>query len=151
MTLFSDILRTAIRREEDSYALYTQTAEMVESPSGKELLRDLARQEALHREKLEQLLQTGSIDLEPTTQKRILDLKITDYLIEPQLEIGSDFQDILIFAAKREKAACDLYQVMGQVTDDGQIRSLFEFLANQELDHKQRLETFYDDIVLREN
>ncbi len=151
MPAFSDILRIAIRREMDSYALYTQTAEMVESSSGKELLHDLAKQEALHREKLEQLLETGSVDLDSNAEKRVVDLKITDYLVEPQLERGSDFQQILIVAAKREKAAYDLYLAMGQVTEDSQIRSLFEFLAGQELEHKQRLEIFYDDIVLREN
>ena len=147
-----DVLRTAIQREIDAYTLYSTTAESVETPHARDLLKELAAQELGHRNRLESLL-AGNVFrvLSRTQQKKFVDLKITDYLTEEPLTTSSDFQDILIVAGKREKASFELYSALARVSNDPETTKLFGFLANEELGHKHRIESLYDELVYREN
>ncbi|MBM3188424.1 MAG: hypothetical protein FJZ90_06850 [Chloroflexi bacterium] len=147
-----DILRTAIQREIDAYTLYNTTAERVDASHSKELLQDLAAQELGHRKRLESLL-AGNVFrvISRAQRKKVQDLKLTDYLVEVPLTPDSDFQDILIVAGKREKASHDLYAALAKVSEDPETTKLFEFLANEELTHKNRVETLYEDIVYKDN
>lgn len=148
----SQILRTAIQREIDAYTLYTNAAEMVTSSPGKQVLKDLAAQEVGHRRRLEALLNGRVFQvLSSQQQKKVQDLKITDYLVEEPLDRAADLQNILIVAGKREKASHDLYAALAQVTDDEETVKIFTFLANEELGHKHRVETLYEDVILKEN
>ena len=147
-----DILRTAIQREIDAYALYTNTAEMVQAPHTKEMLKELAAQEVGHRNKLESLL-AGKVFgvLSETQQRRVTDLKITDYLVEVPLAPDSDLQDILIVAGKRENASHDLYASLAELAEEGDTAKLFRFLASEELTHKQRVESLYEELFYQDN
>ncbi len=147
-----DVLRTAIQREIDAYNLYSTAADSVETPHAKDLLKDLATQELGHRNRLESLL-AGNVFrvLTRTQQKKFVDLKITDYLTEEPLSSSSDFQDILIVAGKREKASFELYSALARIANDAETTKLFSFLANEELGHKHRVESLYDELVYREN
>lgn len=109
-------------------------------------------QEQGHRNRLESLLKGKVFQvLSKTQQKKVIDLKITDYLIEVPLVSDSDLQDILIVAGKREKASHGLYTALAQVSEDAETVKLFGFLANEELGHKNRVETLYEQIVLKDN
>jgi rubrerythrin len=146
------ILHTAIQREIDAFNLYTNTAKMVAAAHVKEMLTDLANQEAGHRAKLESLLHGRVFRvLSRPQEKKIVDLKITDYLVEVPLAPDSDFQDVLIVAGKREKGSYDLYTALAQVTDDADTVKLFSYLAAEELIHKNRIEKAYEELVLKEN
>jgi rubrerythrin len=146
------ILRTAIQREVDAYNLYTTAAKMVETAHVREMLTDLGAQEAGHRAKLEALLKGRTFRaLSRPQEKKVVDLRLTDYLVEEPLAPDSDFQTVLIVAGKREKASHDLYTSMAQVAEDGETSKLFQFLANEELAHKNRIEKLYEDLVLKDN
>jgi rubrerythrin len=147
-----DILRTAIQREIDAYTVYSAAAKMVEVAHAKDMLNDLAAQEQGHRNRLEALL-SGNVFrvISKTQQKKVVDLKITDYLIAEPLAADSDFQTILIVAGKREKASHDLYAALAKVSEDSETIKLFEFLANEELSHKKRIEDAYEHLVYRDN
>jgi len=147
-----DIIRTAIQREIDAYALYSAASAKAESAHVKEILNDLAAQEQGHRARLEAILEGNTFRLITKTQRqKVTDLKITDYLIEVPLAPDSDFQDILIVAGKREKASHDLYAALAQVTEDAETKQLFDFLANEEMGHKNRVESLYEELVYKEN
>ncbi len=147
-----NILRTAIQREIDAYTLYSSTADMVEAPHAKQMLKELATQEVGHCKKLEALLAGRLFKvLSKTQQKKVVDLKITDYLVEEPLAPDSDIQDILIVAGKREKASHDLYAALAQVAEDDDTVKLFEVLANEEMQHKRRVESLYEELVYKEN
>ncbi len=145
-------LRTAIQREIDAYAMYSSAAANVDDPQARDMLNDLAAQEVGHRTRLEGLLE-GKVFrvLSKRQQQQVEDLKITDYLVEVPLNDDSDLQDVLIVAGKREDASHNLYASLGQVAEDDDTQKLFEFLANEELVHKRRVETLYDQIIYREN
>ncbi len=146
------IIRTAIQREIDAYTLYSTAAKTVQNAQAREMLKDLATQEEGHRKKLEGLL-AGKVFrvLSKAQQRKVVDLKITDYLIEEPLAADSDFQTILIVAGKRERASFELYSALARVAEDGETKKLFEFLANEELTHKHRVESLYDELVYKEN
>jgi rubrerythrin len=59
--------------------------------------------------------------------------------------------DIIHLAAKREEKAYKLYLELAAKCDDAKLKKLFDVLATEELKHKNRFETMYDEIVLSEN
>jgi len=81
----------------------------------------------------------------------VVDLKITDYLVEAPLAADSDLQDVLIVAGKREKSSHDLYAALAEVAEDEDTRKVFRFLANEEAAHKNQVESLYEQLILREN
>jgi rubrerythrin len=147
-----DILRTAIQREIDAHQLYASAAEMADQPHAAALLRELAAQETGHRHRLEALL-AGNVfqALSQAQQRKVIDLKISDYLVEVPLAPDSDLQDVLIVAAKRENASHELYASLAQVAEEAETVRLFEYLAGEELAHKNRVETLYEEIIYRDN
>lgn len=152
MNALETILGTAIQREIDEYTLYATAAEAAESSSARDMLRDLALQETDHRKKLESLLAGGLFKVLSVEQDRkIEDLKITDHLVDVPLAPDSDFQEILIVAGKREAASYDLYTSLAKVAGDSESVKLFRHLAQEELVHKRRIESLYDDLVYTEN
>jgi len=141
------IIRQAIAREEDSYALYTKAKEMVKPSHVKGLLGDLAQEELGHKAKLEGLLK-GDVEraIAREHREKVVNLRISDYLKPISLDELVDVQDVLLLAMRKEKEAHDFYTRMAELTM-GTAKSLFEFLANEELKHKNKVETMYEEIV----
>ena len=146
------ILKMAIQREIDAFALYSQAAEAAADTPARLILQDLAAQEVGHRRRLEALL-AGKVfrTISRAQEKKVVDLKITDYLVEEPLAADSDLQDVLIVAGKREKSSHELYAALAEVAEDEDTRKVFHFLANEEAAHKNQVETLYEQLVLREN
>lgn len=152
LTSLQQILRTAIQREIEANALYNRAAETVKAPEARDLLRDLALQELGHRHRLEALLEGNLwVALSEAQARKVQDLKITDYLIEVPLTAEASIQDILIVAGKREAGSHALYAGLAQVAEADEARRLFEFLAAEELMHKQRIEALYERLFYAEN
>lgn len=146
------VIRTAIQREIDANTLYNNAAKLATTPHGRDLLLDMAAQELGHRNRLEAMLKGDVFKvLSRKQQKQVVDLKITDYLVEEPLSADSDLQNILIVAGKREKGSFELYSAMARVAGDPEIVKLFEFLANEEMTHKRRVEMMYDELVYQDN
>ena len=146
------VIRTAIQREIDANTLYSNAAKLATTPHGRDLLLDMAAQELGHRNRLEAMLKGDVFKvLSRKQQKQVVDLKITDYLVEEPLSADSDLQTILIVAGKREKGSFELYSAMARVAGDPDIVKLFEFLANEEMTHKRRVEAMYDELVYQDN
>ena len=53
-------------------------------------------------------------------------------------------------AAKASVEMLELYAKLAELTDEGQAKALFGFLAEEELQHKNRVEAFYDKLVYQE-
>jgi rubrerythrin len=122
--------------------------EIAQDESAKKLLLDLQEDEKSHKRVLQGLTK---IKVESSASKEVKDLKISDYLVEEPLGAEMNFQDLLIFAAKKEKRAADLYEDLAKKSKTREQESLFEFLAKQEKSHKLRLELEYEKHVLWED
>jgi rubrerythrin len=144
---FDDIIQFAIQREEEAAKAYGEMLEMAKDEAARKLLLDLQQDEKNHKRILQGLTR---VKAEASASKDVKDLKITDYLVEEPLDTEMNFQDLLIFAAKKEKRAAELYKDLAEKAKTTEQQALFEFLAKQEKSHKLRLELEYEKHVLWE-
>ena len=142
------ILDFAIFNEEESYKFYTRLANKMENSAISEVFKDFAQEELGHKEKLIEVKQEKSLVSAPGN---VTDLKIADYTVTAVPSPEMNYQDALILAMKKEKAAFKLYTNLSERVGDGNIKNLFLFLAQEEAKHKLRFEIEYDEYVLKDN
>ena len=145
------ILDAAVRVEEQSYTLYTIAQGKVEYSSSKKLLKELAQEELNHREKLLNVMRNERKTVELGVKTKVQDLKIVDAMKDTALSKDADYQRILVFAAKREKATYEYYNSLAKGLEGTATGELFSKLAQEELAHKSKLEREYDEYLLKEN
>ncbi|MGI6368438.1 MAG: ferritin family protein [Anaerolineae bacterium] len=146
------VIQLAIEREIAARDLYSSLLEQVQDEVVQGLLRDLAAQEEGHRRHLEVLLSAGALTRRLTAAPRpVTDLHLTDHLVEAPLDAHADVQQVLIAAAKREAGSHALYKALADAAADAEIANIFDYMATQELEHKQRIERLYEDLYYREN
>jgi rubrerythrin len=144
-----EVLDFAIAREEEAAQFYTDLAAKMDKPATKDIFQRFAREEEGHKRKLLRVKESGH--LQPST-KKVLDLQIGDYLVEVDPATHElDYQNALILAMKREKAAFKLYTNLAEATDDADLKATMLALAQEEAKHKLRFEIEYDEKVLAEN
>lgn len=144
-----EILDFAIREEEKAAEFYRMMAGRVDQPAMRKAFEDFAREEDGHKAKL---LGVKRGNRAISSKERVLDLKIVDYLVKVDpFSAELDYQQILVVAMKKEKAAFLLYQTLAEVAEDKNLRDLFLALAQEEAKHKLRFEIEYDEHVLTEN
>ncbi|MGB7296604.1 MAG: ferritin family protein [Candidatus Aminicenantales bacterium] len=143
-----DVMTFAIQREEEAARTYRKLRTIAKEEPARRLLADLEEEEKNHKKILQRLTR---VRVEATASKTVKDLMISDYLVEEPLAPDMNFQDLLIFAAKKEKKAADLYLDLAKRSTIKDHRALFEFLAKQEKVHKLRLELEYEKHVLWED
>jgi hypothetical protein len=115
------------------------------------MLSELAGEEVKHKEKLEGLLAGDTEQIVAAKQRqKIQDLKLADYLVAPPLDEGATIQDVLMTAMQREKNSHEFYNLMAGMSASGSARDIFQFLAQEELGHKNKVEVLYDDIIYKE-
>ena len=144
-----EILDFAIDGEQAAVDLYTDLAAKAKNPTIKKAFEEYANEERGHKTKLQEV-KTGKRLLIPS-EKPVLDLKIADYTVEEEPGPDADYQSVLIFAMKKEKAAFKLYTDLAGLVEDAGIRDLLLGLAQEEAKHKLRFELEYDDHILVEN
>jgi rubrerythrin len=142
------ILEFAVKREEEEAAFYKGMMATARTPGLEILLGELMGEEENHKKLLLELSAGKIEDLKPI---KVADLKISDYLIAEPTHPDMGFQDLLIFAARKEHKAARLYAALAQRSTKKRVRKLFEFLAGQEKIHKLRLESEYERLFLAED
>ena len=143
-----EILDFAMGEEQAAADFYTDLAAKMSRPWMKEVFEQFAREELGHKTKLEKVKQGGNVGL---STEKVLDLKIGDYLVDATPSADLDYQDALVLAMKKEKAAFRLYSDLSRVADDDGVREILSGLAQEEAKHKLRFEVEYDDNFLKEN
>ena len=93
------------------------------------------------------LLNAIVADLKPQEAVRLSDVKIDAEKQAAEL----DYQQALILAMKKEKAAFKLYHDLAAKVEDDSIKDLFLGLAQEEAKHKLRFEIEYDEVILKDN
>jgi rubrerythrin len=142
------ILDFAIGREAAAAEFYQGLAAKMSRPDMKKVFEDFAAEELGHKAKLLAVKAGKKLVL---TEKRIIDLKIGDTLVEQEPKADLGYQEALIIAMKAEKAAFVMYSNLAEATDDAGLTDLFMSLAQEEAKHKLRFEIEYDDRVFEEN
>jgi rubrerythrin len=148
MDNIKDILQFAIKREQEAHDFYVRLAGKTSFEGLKSVLTQFAQEELGHKQKLEKI-EAGAESVPQLTE--ITDLKIADYTVSMQASDNMTYQDTLILAMNREKAAYRLYNDLASRTADANVKNLFLALAQEEAKHKLRFETEYDQYILTEN
>ncbi len=145
------VLKRAIQLEEEAMTLYSNAAQSVKDDAVKQRLEEMAAQERGHKAKLEDVL-SGNVRwaIRRSKAEPVTDLRLSDHLVGGSLDPNADYQDVLLFAARREKAAHDFYKAMGEMIEDKLTQNLFEMLAQEELRHKYVLEKTYEEVVYKD-
>jgi rubrerythrin len=138
----------AIGEEEAAAKFYREIAGKMDRAWMRETFEQFAREEDGHKAKL---LKMKSGDIPAISQEKIQDLKIGDYLVDIEANADMDYQDALIVAMKKEKAAFKMYTKLAGLADNEQAKEVLLSLAQEEAKHKLRFEIEYDDVILKEN
>jgi rubrerythrin len=146
---FEELIDFAISQEEEAVAFYSEWAGKVADASVKQTLLDFAQQERGHKAKLEAVKKMGAV--RTANPKAVKDLQISDYLVDVQPKPNMSFQEALILAMKKEKAAFRMYTELSERSESPELRDVFRFLAQEEASHKLGFELEYDDLVYQEN
>ncbi len=141
------ILDFAIAREQEAVEFYTQLANRMKNPNMQELFTGFVAEEKRHKEKLQKIKVDKSLI---PAQEKVGTLNMSDYLVDVEITPEMDYQDALIIAMKKEKAAFRLYSDLAN-RSTGSIKALFEMLAQEEAKHKLYFELEYDDHILHDN
>jgi rubrerythrin len=144
-----NVVKFAIDKEIEAAAFYRDLASKCETGALQQELLKIADIEDSHKEKLQRM------DVEETAKtspKEVMDLQISDYLVEKEPTPDMSWQDILTIAMKREQAAFELYTNLAKMfATENTISQLFQNLASEESSHKLYFEKIYDDEILKEN
>jgi rubrerythrin len=139
-----EVLDFAISGEEAAVEFYTHLAERAKRPEMREAFEEFAREEAAHKEKL--LTVKAGADL-ASAKQAVMDLKIVDYLVDVKPSSDMSYQDTLIVAMKKEKAAFKLYNDLAGAVENVKVKTLFLALAQEEAKHKLHFEIEYDNML----
>ena len=148
MNTVDEVLDYAIDQEQQAADFYASFAARAEKAGMKKMLLEFAEEEKSHKERL-LAVKTGERKLTP--EKEVLDLKVSDYLVEVDASDNISFQDALIVAMKKERAAFKLYSDMAEKVPDTNLKQVFVGLAEEEAKHKLFFETEYEERVLMHN
>jgi len=146
------ILGDAIQGEIESHQLYTNAVSLVQAEHVKETLRQLAQEELGHKAYLEKMLANpGQVhrSVRQLQQMPVQDYKIGDHLVVKPLGPNSTFQDVCIFASKKEQQSYELYSGLAE-QNEGEVRDLFAAMAKDELRHKNLVEGWYEEVIYKE-
>jgi len=148
MNSVDEILDYAIDQEQQAADFYADLAGRAEKAGMKDILLDFAAEEQSHKDRL---LAVKAGERELTPEQEVLDLKISDYLVEVGTTEDISYQDALIVAMKRERAAFQLYTDMAAKVPESHLKEVLEGLAKEEAKHKLFFESEYDERVLMDN
>ncbi len=143
-----EILDFAINEEQGAVDFYSELADVAKTDDMRQVFMEFAEEEIKHKQRLLKIKEEGFYKLE---KEQIIDLKISDYVVNVKPTPGMTYEDALILAMKKEKAAFKLYSALADRAPNAQLKDVFIGLAQEESKHKLRFEIEYDEYVLREN
>lgn len=144
----NDVLDFAMNEEQQAVEFYTRLAGQAQTDDMRRIFEEFANEEIAHKARLSKIKEEGTYN---TPVEKIADLKIADYMVNVKVTPDMSYQDALVVAMKKEKAAFKLYLALADRAPDNDMKSVFLSLAQEESKHKLRFELEYDEFVLREN
>jgi rubrerythrin len=144
---FGDVLDFAIDREIEANQFYADLAKKMKRPAMREVFEGFAKEELGHKAKLETLKRGRKVQV----GRPVSDLRMADYIVDVEATADMTYEDALVLAMKKEKAAFRLYLDLAAQVESKDQKTLFLALAEEEARHKLRFEIEYDEFVLTED
>jgi len=139
-----EILEFAISKEAEAYHFFLALSRRVESQKIRDMLDNLAGEELEHKERLElemmKLGRTVTTEYKPPRPD-------SDYILsDGPLPLDMDIQDVLQLGMAKEEAAFRTYVNLLPNVHDEESHELLLALAEEEVKHKLRFETEYNEL-----
>ena len=143
-----EILEVATEFERTARDFYTDLMPKV-SKQIRYLVEELAQEEQEHYDLFIALADNPEIETEILKEVATpaSDHRFSDAIHLPDLGEKPDDQAVLQYAMGREHAAMEQYTALAESAEPGPIKELFQFLANEETQHKAELEKLYYEVV----
>ncbi|MCU7804404.1 MAG: ferritin family protein [Candidatus Thiodiazotropha sp. (ex Lucinoma borealis)] len=144
----AEILEIAVEFERTARDFYTDLIPKV-SKQIRYLVEELAEEEQHHFNLFNELKSRPDIEqlIQAMVDTPASDQRFSDAIHLPDLGEKPDDQAVLQFALGREHDAMEQYRSLAESTDEGPIKELFLFLANEETLHKNQLEKLYYETI----
>jgi rubrerythrin len=136
----SDILDFAIDREAEAHDFYVSLARRVRRPDVRQSVEGFAIDELQHRLRLE-AIKAGETSF---GSEEVGSLDIAEALGEAEPRADMTYRELLVLAMQREKAAFRLYTNLASIARKPELRDALLKLAQEEAQHKLRLEIEYE-------
>lgn len=136
------ILAKAIANEEEANRFYLKLAERVTDKAAKDTLLYLAKEEMGHKQYLERYREESFIG-NATNIENVPDCKVTEFVASPGIQYDMASKDAFLLASARELNSYNLYVGMASLHPEGDIRNMLLQMANEELNHKEKVEYLY--------
>ncbi len=148
LTTVGEVIEYAIGAEERAYNLYMSLYNLVDNPAAKKALKEFAEEELKHKAILEGFKEG---EVHASTRAKRVDLKLAETLGDVYAEADLTYQEALVLGMKSEKTAYELYTSLADQVDDEDLRKTLLIIADEEMKHKAKFESEYDQYVLKEN
>lgn len=144
-------IEKAIEIEDEVTRFYQDKMLKAVYPGSRKLLEYLVEQKKSHKSFYEEYL-SKSEELGGYCSMPIefMDYRISDNLVEQNINENSRIQEILIFAAKQEQRIHEYYTALSEEYKDSDIGYIWECFARESLIHKEFFEKEYDQNILKE-
>jgi len=144
-------IEKAIEIEDEVTRFYQDKMLKAVYPGSRKLLEYLVEQKKSHKSFYEEYL-SKSEELGGYCSMPIefMDYRISDNLVEQNINENSRIQEILIFAAKQEQRIHEYYMALSEEYKDSDIGYIWECFARESLIHKEFFEKEYDQNILKE-
>lgn len=143
-----EFIDLAIEFEQIAHDFYTDLLPKI-SKHIRYIVHELIEEEEAHIAQLTEL--AARHDLEDMLKAEVADLtvdrKFYDGIHLPELGENPDDQTILQYAMTREFIAMVQYSELAEKAPAGPVRDLFQFMASEEIKHKNDLESLYYEII----
>jgi len=139
-----EVLEIATSFEKIAHEFYSRLIPKVDEKI-RYLIEDLAAEELQHYHLFLDLMDDPNV-LSQIEQKVAIprdDKSYTEYVKMPELGDDPDEKTVLEYALGREDAAMRQYQELADNSPDGALKSVFQFLAYEEAEHRNDLEKVY--------
>lgn len=140
--MMSDIIDTAIQREQDAYFFYRDIIDLVEDSTTKDTLEWIANEEIKHRKFLVDY-RNGKFGESALRMTRVVSYKIAEHLDEPDISKEMKSSDVFLAAAHREMKSHAFYSDLAKLHEGSEIGDILLRMANEELKHKEKVEYLY--------
>jgi rubrerythrin len=144
-TSVDTVINFAIEKEEKAMDFYQKCADRAKNQGIKKFFLEMAEEEKRHRDLLKGLNPSGLGDIK---LEKVEDLRISDYLIDVQFREDLTYQEALTLAMKKEEKAHAFYSGWKNKCMHESTGRLFAMLATEEMKHKRKIETVYDEEIL---
>jgi rubrerythrin len=138
----SEVLDTAIQREEEAYLFYMGILNEIEDKSAQETIEWVANEEKKHKDFLVNYRE-GRYGTDSLRMSEVIHYRIAEHREEPEIAKDMRREDVFLVASHREAKSHQFYSELAGMHPEGDTKDMLLKIANEELKHKEKMEYLY--------